>query len=202
MLDLDINDAILTRRYDLSDGGHVDIYVWKPEPNSEHPSFDCWHQIRGLGNEKPRCGGGVDSVQALSLTLLHISTTLYCSEAYEAGNLTYFGSRDLMLPYFPGDKPGTDEYETAQLLTIVGEPAVVQMPDLRFPYIAYPGERLTNLIAHLDQIKEMLGKDEPARKRLEALAKGIGNQQKYYEAVCRNAGFDLAYIPANTADEA
>ncbi len=195
MPDLKFENAILTRRYDLSDGGHVDIYVWKPEPNSEHPSFDCWYQILGLGNEKPRYGAGIDGVQALSLTLLAISTKLYCSEAYEAGHLTYFGSRDLSLPYFPGEKPGTDEYETAQLLTTAGEPAVVMMPEHRFPYIAYPGERLSNLIAHLDKIREMLDSDEPASKRLQSLSKGIANQQKYYEAVCRRAGHDLAYIP-------
>lgn len=30
MIEPAIEDAVLTRRFDLRGGGHVDVYVWKP----------------------------------------------------------------------------------------------------------------------------------------------------------------------------
>jgi len=199
MPDLKFEDAILTRRYDLSDGGHVDIYVWKPEPDNDHLAFSCWYQIHGLEGEKPRYACGIDSVQAQSIAMQLLSAYLYNSDAYKAGQLTYLGTRDLDLPHRAGEKPGTDEFEKADLLTTAGSPSVVLMPDQRFPYIAWPGERLNGLVSYLDEVRKALDRGKPRRK-LKRLIKGIAGHQKYYEAVCRRAGHDIAYTVKDKDD--
>jgi len=200
MPDLDIKDAIMTRRYDLSDGEYVDIYVWKPEQNGDHDSFDCWYQIRGLDDEKPRYARGIDGFQALALAMLILSTLLYNSDAYKAGRLTFLGTRDLMLPHFPGEIPGTDEYQKANLLTTATYEAIVLMPDQRFPYIAYPGERLNKLIVSLNKIYQTVS-EGPARKKFKRLIEGFMAQRKYYERICRDVGIDLSYFPEESSEE-
>lgn len=196
MPDLDIKDAILTRRYDLSDGGHVDIHVWKPAPDDDHPAFRCWYKIE---DEKPRYAVGIDGVQAQSLAMQMLSAYLYNSDAFKAGRLTFLGTRDLSLPHSPGEIPGTDEYQQADLLTTASYSSVVLMPDQRFPYVAYPGERLNGLISYLEKVRKALARGKP-RKKLKRLIKGLTNERKYYEAVCRRAGHDVAYI-ADDSDE-
>lgn len=197
MPDLDTNNAILTRRFDLRDGAHVDIFVWKPEPDGDR-TVRCPYRIYGIGTEKLYYGYGVDTVQAITLTLLAISTQLYTSDAYRDGDLTWLDSRDLGLPMHPGELPDTDAYEKAALLAIAGASTVVAMPGQRFPYTAFPGDRLDSLIRHLENVTTT---DTASKKTLRRILTTLTNEQRYYEGVCRHAGFDIAYSDRDTDPE-
>ncbi|EGF93651.1 hypothetical protein ABI_20920 [Asticcacaulis biprosthecium C19] len=188
MSEPDIQDAVLIRRFDLKPGGHVDIFVWKPEPHGRNDAR-CPYRIVGIGAEKLYHGYGVDPVQAMSLTLQAISTKLYTSEAYRSGNLTWLGSRDLGLPLQPGELPDTDDYEKAALLSTAGGSTVVAMPGQRFPYVAFPADRLHGLIRQLDALSTA---DTTSKKTLKRIMTALGNELRYYEAVCHRAGFDVA----------
>ncbi len=195
--DLDIGTAIITRRFDLAGGGHVDIYLWKPRAVPD--AHICTCSIIGLGSEKPLDIHGVDDVQAVSLALQAVGLRLYHSEEYKAGRLTWFGGRDLGLPTLPGEKPGGG-YEPAELLTSASYSSVVRMPGNRFPYVAYPGARLNDLIVTLKEISDCVTGDEDARSGLQALIEGLTRERTYYEAVSRDTGDHPSYItPADDA---
>ncbi len=192
----DIKDAILTRQFDLKGGGHVTIYVWQPTPFAPYDDYACRYLITGLWDEPKvhRCHG-IDGVQALELTLQTIGVRLYFSDAYKNQELTFLGSRNLSLPVFPGEKAGSSEYKQADLLTFASQSSVVVMPDQKFPYIAYPGERLKGLIDGLTKIAVTLRTGDPkARKSMTRMIKGLTKEQKYYEAVCKRAGLHPSYI--------
>lgn len=190
---VDTASAIITRQFDLAEGGKVDIFVWKPEFIADGDTA-CEYLIVGLGAEKVRQGHGVDALQALELTLQAIGFHLYYSDAYKAGHLTWNGSRDLGLPTLPGEKPGGDAFLPAQLLTPASFTSVVVMPDQRFPYVAVPGERLHGLIVHLEAIMAAAPEGSRIRRRLTKLVKGLIGERRYYEAVCSRAGFQMSYI--------
>lgn len=196
-MDLDIKDAILTRRFDLKDGGHVDLYVWQPTPVPPGDHYACAFLISGLGSAKIRRGYGIDSIQAMMLTLLRAGLDLYHSDAYKNQELTYLGSRNFDLPLLPGAKVGSSEYRQADLLTSAGSLTVVVMPDQKFPYIAYPGERLKTLIEWLSELAAGLKTSNvKTRKSVARTITGLTNEQKYYEAVCKRAGLHPSYIVA------
>ena len=96
-----------------------------------------------------------------------------------------------------GERPVFDDYEKADLLCEPGDICVLAMPDLRFPYIALPGEQAYRLIENLTRIADQIPVNALARKRLSNLLDGMNAYQRYYEAVCHNAGMPPAY---DTAD--
>ncbi len=192
-----IENAILTRQFDLRDGGMVDIHVWAPVEVTPNVAHSCAYKITGIGAEKLRLAHGVDDVQALSFALQTIGVWLYTSQEYKDGNLTWLGGRDLGLPLRPGEKAGEDRYEKADLLTTGGQSAVVQIPGDRFAYFAWPGERMDGLVRRLEHISTKIEINSPeARKKLEETIKELVNEQKYFEAVCRGADVDLSYVKA------
>ncbi|MGZ3304691.1 MAG: DUF6968 family protein [Asticcacaulis sp.] len=110
MQEADIKDAIAVREFDLRDGGKVHAFLWAPVLQSTG-EYRCFYLIKGLGSEKIRAGHGVDSMQALVLTLNQIAMHLYLSEEYKDGSLTWCDSRSLGIPvgkYMRADTPDED----------------------------------------------------------------------------------------------
>ena len=172
-LSLDPADAILTRRFELDDG-HVDVYVWAPQIVDDNFTR-CDYQIVGLGSGKPRYGGGIDGIQALTAALSAINSYLYYYfDAWKEGRLTWLGRRDLGVPGLPGDRPLEGGYGQAQLLTTVGWQAVVQMPDTPMPYVAWSDEHLANNIRNLKAVLEdMETSPQKARTHLTRIIDGL-----------------------------
>jgi hypothetical protein len=192
MPDLDINDAILTRRYDLN-GGFIDVQVWKPEQEPNDGPYLCFYRIGWPHSARTHRGIGIDGFQALEQALQSISVQLYASDAYKAGHLTYLGMRDLRLPHVPGEIPGTEEFQKADLLTFVEESSVLVMPDCRFPYLAHPGDFQKDLAVRLEEIVEQITGNDAARDKLGKTIISLRNDQKYYEKVCQHYGFTPPY---------
>ncbi|WP_443750448.1 DUF6968 family protein [Asticcacaulis solisilvae] len=197
MPDLDINDAILTRRYDLSDGGHVDVYVWKPEQGAL--LYECAYLMQGFGKSKVNRAHGEDPLEAVQHALIFISRSLYASNDYRDGRLTYKGSRDLRLPPDSGQIAGTDDYKPAKLLWIVTDTTVVLMPDTPFPYMAHPGEWCRDYILSLERIAN--SEAEEAREMLQKLIQDHKGMQEFYEWVCRSQGIPISYFPKEPSAE-
>ena len=94
---LDINDATISRQYDLRDGRKIILYVWPPliQPGGE---YACFYRLVGLLGDRTRKAYGIDSLQALLLAIRVIYAELSYCEAYKNGDLTWLGGRDLGLP--------------------------------------------------------------------------------------------------------
>jgi hypothetical protein len=184
----ELRDAILARRFELDDG-HVDIHVWAPVTEDEAYTQCDW-QIVGLGSDAYRYSAGVDKVQAMIHALYAINTRLYSSNAWKEGRLTWLGMRDLGLPSLPGDRPLDGGYGPAELLSLPGWQAVVQIPDQPMPYFALSDEHLASLVRSLKHGIETIDRSpEEAKAHLERLVDGLLKEKAYYEAVCRDAGF-------------
>lgn len=67
----------------------VQVLIGKPEPLPGSNDWCCPNQIVGIGSGKVNCIAGVDSVQALVLSLQMVGAQLYCSAEYEAGRLSW-----------------------------------------------------------------------------------------------------------------
>jgi len=69
----------------------IRISLGKPKPFSDSADFYCPYQISGVGDEKIRYAGGVDSMQAIQLALQIIGPDLSstvgnaCKLTWEAG---------------------------------------------------------------------------------------------------------------------
>jgi hypothetical protein len=95
----DLGQIIASRTLSFADGGEITIRVGQPfMPPNYGGNFCCPYQIDGIGDGKIRYGSGVDSLQALYIALINISTDLYPSEEAKAGKITWQGERDLGLP--------------------------------------------------------------------------------------------------------
>jgi len=111
-----IGIAIASRDLTLDDKETVSILIGKPEILPGSDDWYCPHQAVGIGSGKVRYAIGVDSVQALVLSLSMLGAELYCSPEYEAGRLSWECGNvkgDLGLPVpqnirdvFPGGKTG------------------------------------------------------------------------------------------------
>jgi hypothetical protein len=97
---LDVGTVVATRQLDLSVDKTVTVLVGKPEKFPDADDYYCPYQILGLGNERVRRAGGVDSIQALELALKMIGTDLYTSKESQSGELTWSGGKkgDLGFP--------------------------------------------------------------------------------------------------------
>ena len=76
----------------------VTVLIGQPKPDGD--DYRCEFQIIGLSDGKTRSshGMGLDSMQALILTLQLIGTGLYTSDLAKAGRLNWEGSRNLGFP--------------------------------------------------------------------------------------------------------
>ena len=202
MAELDIRDAVLTRELDLRNGGKVDVYVWKPfeEPHDHGSAYKCLYKITGLTKVVARYCYGVDAVQAMMLTLQIIGVYLYTSEEYEAGDLTFAGNRDLCFPTMNGEKPGSDDFEKADVLSAGGDMAIIQLVSERFPLIALPAEGLNTVV---DRLIEVVAKAEqgilPGRK-LKSAVSWLEDGRKYYEAIMSKTATGLPYFKPQVPD--
>ncbi len=197
MTDIDTSGATLMRTFDLRDGGVVELYVWPPERNGEvdtYDTHDCRYLINGLGADKVRVGRGMDGLQAYTTALQLAASYLYTSEAYKAGDLTYFDNRDLGLPEARGWRPETNDYEKADLLTSVSTPTIVMLPGQRFASIAFPGWLFNSMAARIRKDTEHLAeRDAETYEVVKRTLKDLETYQDYYEKVCSKAGVDLSY---------
>ncbi len=90
---------IASRMLDLagSSGSPVQVSILQPEPDGN--DYRCEFQIVGLGEKTINSYGmGVDSTQALVLTLQQIGTRLYTSNEGKAGQLSWLGMKNLGFP--------------------------------------------------------------------------------------------------------
>ncbi len=98
----DISDVVARRLLIL--GGepprNVVVLVGKPKPLPNSEDCYCAYQIIGIGDEKVRYAAGIDSVQALQLTLRAVGAHLYLSAEGRSGTLKWEdgGSGDLGFP--------------------------------------------------------------------------------------------------------
>lgn len=87
------------RVFDLYDGQIVKAIIYEPHCVDESDGdWACEYQIEGIGSGKTRKSYGVDGIQAFWLALTYVSTTLYFSEEFKTGKLTWLGKRELGLP--------------------------------------------------------------------------------------------------------
>ena len=197
MAEHDIADAIVTRRFDLTDGRHVDIYIWRPVEDiaPEGSAFRCDCQIVGLGDEEAKAIFGVDAVQALTLALQWLGTILYDSPAFAAGDLTFFGDRELGLPTIGTSKQG-DIHGSARLLSPPYNYAVVQLPERRFPGIVFQGDSVSGWLLELEEVEASLAEADldMANETLRDMHRRLSGLLKGYEAICHREGLGLPYV--------
>lgn len=87
------------RRFTGRDGQTVELIVLPPVPDAD--DWRCVYRINGLDTPGPKAAMGADAIQAITLALTYAATTLYYSQAYEKGELTWEGGAtlsDLGLP--------------------------------------------------------------------------------------------------------
>ncbi len=100
--ELDLSDPIATRTFALADGEEVRVAIGRPfEPDRYPGEYWCPYRIEGLGKDRVHRTIGVDSMQALTLTLELVGTLLYDSDEAKDGRLTWNGDLDLGLPVLP-----------------------------------------------------------------------------------------------------
>lgn len=68
-----IDSVIAKRILKAKDGREIEVVFGRPEKFPDDDDFYCPFQIIGLGDEKVRYAGGVDSMQALILALKKLS---------------------------------------------------------------------------------------------------------------------------------
>ena len=92
----------LTRTIDKANGEKVEIRIGVPiQEVGGNGDWMCSYQIEGIGDGRSRVSMGVDAIQALSLAMIYVSTSLYYSKEYEEGKITWYGGMsigDLGLP--------------------------------------------------------------------------------------------------------
>lgn len=194
MTDIDTSGATLMRTFDLRGGGVVELYVWPAYLDDDDPrSYVCPYLIVGLGSEKIHRIYGADPLEALNLAMMVAGATLYYSEAYKAGDLTYLDSRDLRMPT-SGDRPEFGDYEKADLLTSVGIPTIVMLPGERFASIAFPGWLFDRMAIRIRKDAENLAeRDAEAHEVVKRTLRDLETYQDYYERVCHRHNIDLSY---------
>ena len=94
----DVGVVIAERQLELEDDRRVSVLIGKPLRYPEEDDFYCPFQITGIGNGKVRYACGIDTVQALVLTLNIIAAELYTSDEARSGKLTWWGQRNLGIP--------------------------------------------------------------------------------------------------------
>src|SRR6185312_15567490 len=102
---IDLGTVVATRKLTLGEKGEIVIRIGQPfVPPNYGGNFCCPYQIEGVGDGAIRYGSGIDSLQALYIALINISTDLYSSVEAQAGMITWEGDRRLGLPFAEGSK--------------------------------------------------------------------------------------------------
>ena len=84
----DIGVVIASRKLDLK-GKTVTIRIGKPVVYPDGSDYYCPYEITGLGKTMIGYAGGIDSVQALLLSLKKIGAILYSSREAQSGQLAW-----------------------------------------------------------------------------------------------------------------
>lgn len=82
---------VANRELALADGKKVTVTIGKPEKFPDSEDYYCSYQIIGMGNERVRYAGGIDSIQALLLALNMVGADLYTSDEAKTGVLSWKG---------------------------------------------------------------------------------------------------------------
>ncbi|MCE9524064.1 MAG: hypothetical protein K8S25_16730 [Alphaproteobacteria bacterium] len=91
---------IAKRTLELSGDPIREVTVLIRQPRPDGDDYRCEYQIIGLSDGKTHSsyGMGLDSMQALILTLQLIGAALYTSQPSKEGRLTWIGARNLGFP--------------------------------------------------------------------------------------------------------
>jgi hypothetical protein len=95
-------DTVIARRIlQAKDGRDIEVVFGKPEKFPEGDDFYCPFQITGLGDEKIRYAGGVDSLQALILALKKLSYYVSSLDAVRDGEIQWLDGSEPDLGLLP-----------------------------------------------------------------------------------------------------
>lgn len=87
-----VGQVLGSRDLTMSDGHKVVVLIGVPTKVPDGgDDYVCPYQIVGIGDGGVRYAMGIDSFQALQLTLKKIGTDLYTSEEAKAGGLSWEG---------------------------------------------------------------------------------------------------------------
>lgn len=100
---MDLGEIVAERQLEgvAPDGSHFEVVIRfgapRPDPLSSNGDWQCPHQIVGLGDDTVQAAYGVDSLQALLLSVFAVRTKLA-----ESGNtLDWLGMPELGLTVAP-----------------------------------------------------------------------------------------------------
>src|SRR5271154_1472332 len=103
----ELGDVIASRalefRGDSGETATVLVEIGRPVPNMEAESecYWCPYRISGLGRRRTRAIAGVDTAQALVLTLHAIPAEIEAFAREHGGQVKWLGGDDLGFPDFP-----------------------------------------------------------------------------------------------------
>jgi hypothetical protein len=97
MSEHELGTVIARREFDCG-SDKVILEIGAPYPVDEGKTWFCPLRITGLGWDKVRRVGGVDSSQALYLALQSAAAVLYSSDEAREKKLKWLGKRNLGLP--------------------------------------------------------------------------------------------------------
>ncbi len=108
--DIPLGTVIARREFEFesADGESTQVVVkiGAPVPHPEYEStYCCPYEIDGPRKTRLRYQAGVDSMQALLLTLQIISSHFIYIEREDQGTFSYLGGTDIGLPDPPGAEP-------------------------------------------------------------------------------------------------
>ncbi|GLQ95250.1 DUF6968 family protein [Dyella acidisoli] len=99
-----VNSVIAKRTLQAKDGREIEIIFGTPEEFPDGKDFYCPFQVIGLGDERVRYAGGVDSMQALLLALKKLSYYITSRDEVMNGEVQWLGEPDLgLLPAYQDD---------------------------------------------------------------------------------------------------
>src|SRR5689334_15306560 len=103
----ELGDVIASRTLEFrgasGETASVLVEIGRPVPSmeAEHECYWCPYGISGLGRERTRAMAGVDSAQALVLTLHALPAEMEALARDEGGRVKWLGGDDLGFPDFP-----------------------------------------------------------------------------------------------------
>jgi hypothetical protein len=89
------------RKLTHRDGREVEVFVGIPIQEGPNGDWKCSYRICGIGSPRLKISMGGDGIQAFLLALIYVATTLYCSEEFENGELTWDGGMTISDLGFP-----------------------------------------------------------------------------------------------------
>jgi len=85
--------------------------------------------------------------------------------------------------------------QTARILEIGCNGAVVQLPDRKFPGIVIQGDSLSNLLSEFEELKENIGEKDAAEieASIEIIECHLKDRLAFYESTLAKHGVQLPY---------